>query len=85
MSSAPGAGTSLTLSFLDNTLETQYLESKRPQAILFSVVGHLSAAAAFVAGGHEKEMAVGLERARQSIDTKAAQSALDQLISITNK
>lgn len=45
----------------------------------------MNAAAAFVAGGHEKEMAVGLERARQSIDTKAAQSALDQLISITNK
>ena len=45
----------------------------------------MNAAAAFVAGGHETELAVGLERARQSIDTKAAQSALNQLIFITNR
>ena len=45
----------------------------------------MNAAAAFVAGGHETELAVGLERARKSIDTKAAQLALNQLISITNK
>ena len=45
----------------------------------------LNAAAAFVAGGHEEELSIGLERAKKSIDTNAAQSALDKLISITNK
>ena len=44
----------------------------------------LNAAAGFVAGGHETELSVGLERATQAIDSGAAKSALEQLISITN-
>ena len=39
----------------------------------------MNAAAAFVAGGHETELAVGLERA-QSTDTKAAHQLLTNLL-----
>lgn len=45
----------------------------------------LNAAAAFVAGGHEAELSVGLDRAVQAIDSGAAKHALDQLVEITNK
>ena len=45
----------------------------------------LNAAAAFVAGGHETELSVGLDRATATIDSGAAKSALDQLVKTTNK
>lgn len=44
----------------------------------------LNAAAGFVAGGHETELSVGLQRAISAIDSGAAKTALDQLITITN-
>ena len=45
----------------------------------------LNAAAAFVAGGHETDLSAGQERARNAIDSGAARTALDQLVTITNK
>lgn len=45
----------------------------------------LNAAAGFVAGGHETDLTVGLDRARHALDTGAARSALDNLVSVTNK
>ena len=45
----------------------------------------LNAAAAFVAGGHETELGVGRDRARAALDNGTAKSALENLITETNK
>ena len=45
----------------------------------------LNAACALVAGGHEADVKAGLERARSSLDSGAALSALDKLVRITNQ
>lgn len=45
----------------------------------------LNAACALVAGGHEADVKAGLERARSSLDSGAALSALDKLVHITNQ
>ena len=45
----------------------------------------LNAACALVAGGHEHDVAAGLARARSSLETGAALTALDKLVHITNQ
>lgn len=45
----------------------------------------LNAACALVAGGHESDIASGLARAKVSLDSGAALSALDKLVQITNQ
>ena len=47
-------------------------------------IATLNAAAAMVVASHADDLAEGLDRARESIDSGAAKRALDQLVRITN-